>query len=142
VSAPDALSGEPTEREKALADAIVRLLAWTYGGACSDCTMFRAAPSCIDFVHHHDCGHLEDINKALALLGREREEGHDYDDPEFEMRRLANERTRRVEQERGAAILGGLMGMAEAIRSTKATLPCVACSAPTAAWRKFCDGCE
>lgn len=75
------------------------LLSWTYGGACSDCDMFREAPSCIDFVHHKDCAHLEDINVALKLMGRLPEEGHEYEDPQAEMKRLAEERTRRCREE-------------------------------------------
>lgn len=79
--------------------AIRGLLSWTYGGACSDCDMFREAPSCIDFVHHKDCAHLQDINFALKLLGRLPEEGHDYEDPQGEMKKLAEERTRQCREE-------------------------------------------
>jgi hypothetical protein len=73
-------------REQELERALRGLLAWTNGGACSDCVMFRRAPSCIRWSHHKDCGHLEDINKARALLGRPPEEGHDIDDPDTEMK--------------------------------------------------------
>ncbi len=79
-----------------LEKSLVSILAWTYGGACPDCDMFRSAPCRIDFRHHKDCGFLKEINKALIILGREPEEGHDYDNPKEEMIRLANERAKNV----------------------------------------------
>lgn len=42
----------------------------------------------------------------------------------------------------GAAAAFGLMGMAEAIKARRSTMPCLECGAPTTAWRKFCDRCE
>lgn len=80
-------------------DHIRRLLAWTYGGACSDCDMFRVAPSCIDFVHHKGCAHLEVINAAHAFLGESPDESHSFEDPKAEMRRLADERLRRCREQ-------------------------------------------
>ena len=75
-----------------LKQTIISLIGWTYGGECSDCEMFRVAPSAIVFQHAYDCGYLETINKALILLGRPQEEGHHYQDPKAEMQRLAQER--------------------------------------------------
>lgn len=88
------------ERIKALERALLSLIAWTDGGACSDCDMFRVAPSCIEFQHHAECGHLEDINKALVLLGRAPDLGHTYEDAPGEMRRLADERVAWWNEER------------------------------------------
>lgn len=83
-------------------NAIRGLLAWTTGGACSDCDPFREAPSCIDFVHHKECAHLEAINEARKLLGQEPEEFHELEDPKSEMHRLTCERWLAVEAERRA----------------------------------------
>jgi hypothetical protein len=83
-------------RIKKLEEALRSLIGWTDGGACSDCDMFREAPSCITFKHHKDCGHLEDINKALELLGLPKDEYHEYENANEEMQRLANERWLRV----------------------------------------------
>lgn len=83
-----------------LETALRGLLAWSFGGACSDCDMFRRAPSCIDWQHAADCGHLESINAALVLLGREPETGHTFEDPAAEMQRLADERARAATQRR------------------------------------------
>ncbi len=71
--------------------------------------MFREAPSCVDFIHEHDCAHLEDINVALALLGREPEVGHHYEDAKREMARMASLRTHYV-------IAGYLVKWGEALR--------------------------
>lgn len=71
---------------------IKELLRWANSSSCSDCDPFRSAPSAIDWMHHKDCGHLETINKALALLGREPEEGHSFEDPIKEMERLHHQR--------------------------------------------------
>lgn len=81
-----------TDDVQELKNIIKELLSWANSSCCSDCTPFRAAPSCIDWIHEKDCAHLESINKALALLGREPEEGHSYEDPVGEMRRLAQQR--------------------------------------------------
>jgi hypothetical protein len=84
-----------TPREQELANALQGMLGWANGGRCSDCTMFREGPSNGDFIHALDCGYLMAINKAHAALGRPREEGHQIDDPQAEMKRLAAERLHR-----------------------------------------------
>lgn len=81
-------------------DAILGLLGWTESGSCSDCAMFRAAPSEITFMHEAECGHLESINQALGVLGRPPLVGHLVDDPKAEMRRLAEERQAAVAKRR------------------------------------------
>jgi hypothetical protein len=77
---------------QALRAMIRELLGWATTSCCSDCDTFREAPSRIDWIHHKDCGHLASINKALALLGREPDEGHNYEDPKKEMERLHHQR--------------------------------------------------
>jgi len=73
--------------------AVRGLLGWSKsGGVCPDCERFREAPSCIRFLHHKDCDYLEQINEVNALMGYDLWEGHDYDDPKAEMKRLAEER--------------------------------------------------
>jgi hypothetical protein len=75
-----------------LKNMIVSLLAWTYGGVCNDCYMFRQSPSCITFLHHKDCMHLKTINAAYQLIGGKPVSYHSYDDPIDEMNRLAEKR--------------------------------------------------
>jgi hypothetical protein len=88
------------ERIKALERALISLIGWSFGGACSDCDMFREAPCRIEFQHHAECAHLEDLNKAAVLLGREPDVGHTYEDAPGEMLRLADERSRICNEER------------------------------------------
>jgi hypothetical protein len=75
-----------------LKNMIRELLGWATTSCCSDCTPFRTAPSCINWIHDKDCAHLKSINKALALLGMEPDEGHSYEDPVGEMKQLAQQR--------------------------------------------------
>jgi hypothetical protein len=81
------------QQNEELRQSLRSMIAWSSGGACSDCTMFRRAPSDIEFRHSHDCGYLEEINKACVLLGYPPDEGHRYADPLAEMSKLAEERT-------------------------------------------------
>lgn len=81
------------EENKQLRSSLRSMIAWTTGGTCSDCTPFRRSPADIEWHHHKDCGHLEVINEACKLTGDTIEVGHNYDNPEAEMTRLAEERT-------------------------------------------------
>jgi len=74
------------------------LIGWTMNGACSDCEMFRRAPSDIEWIHFIDCAHLEVINQACSLLGIKKFEGHCWDNPKEEMHRLAQERAERCKE--------------------------------------------
>lgn len=82
----------PEEENKKLKSVLRSMLSWANSSACGDCTPFREAPSCIDWIHEKDCGHLETMNEAFALLGYPPEDGHTFEDPEGRMRQLAAER--------------------------------------------------
>lgn len=80
------------EEIKKLKNALLGFIGWSLGGTCNDCVPFREAPACIEFEHHKDCSYIKTLNEALALLGRPLEPGHDRDDAEADMLRMAQER--------------------------------------------------
>jgi hypothetical protein len=77
---------------KARDEILLSLIRWANSGACSDCDMFNEAPSTQKWQHAYDCGHLEEINRALSLLGRPLQDGHYFKDAKAEMKLLLNER--------------------------------------------------